>query len=337
MLSPRSLYLILVSGQTGASDTFNDVSLTEEVENDQRSKNQNTAGIVNSRGIERLTSVSGIEGLRNLDDVGKQLVTGCCEEQVGVEVISPLPAEREHEYCYEHGDRKRNDNAYEGAEYAGTIKVCGFFEFVRDGGTEELAEHEDEQTVLICKTSEGHDEERPVRVDEVDGCCTVRQVDGVNETTAEEVNNTEDIEISELHEQRELKCGVRNNHREDNCEEDEVVALELELSKTISDKGAHESLDYTASERKKEGVEQSFEVAVVLNDSRVSFKSGVLGDESYGYVYEVFLSHERRGDLREEGEEDNVGDTEEEKESEEVPYYILYGVKVKYFSLNSFP
>ena len=63
----------------------------------------------------------------------------------------------------------------------------------------------------------------------------------------------------------------------------------------------------------------------------------MLGNQSNGYVYKVFLSHKRRGNLREEGEEDNVGDTEEKKESEEVPNYFLKGVEVKDFRLDSFP
>ena len=58
-----------LTGDTGTFDTLNDVSLTEEVENDQRSHNQDTTGIGNSGGIQGLTRVVNVEGFGNLDDI----------------------------------------------------------------------------------------------------------------------------------------------------------------------------------------------------------------------------------------------------------------------------
>ena len=63
----------LLACDTGALDTLNDVSLSEEVHDDKGYEDQDTCGIVDRSLIEFLTREVNVEGLRNLDDVGKEV------------------------------------------------------------------------------------------------------------------------------------------------------------------------------------------------------------------------------------------------------------------------
>ena len=69
------------------------------------------------------------------------------------------------------------------------------------GRLKELTEHEDEQSVLIRKTCNGENVERPVSVDHVDRGLAACDVYRVNHTAAEELHDVENVEVSELHEE----------------------------------------------------------------------------------------------------------------------------------------
>ena len=130
---------------------------------------------------------------------------------------------------------------------------------------------------------------------------------------------------------------MRNYHREDYAEEQELVALELESCETVCDEAAHEGLDKSAGKRKDKGIKESGKVVVVLYYSSIGVERRVLRDKSYRYVNEVFTTHEGGGNLREEREEDYVGNTQEEKESEQIPNYLLQSIEIDELSFNSIP
>ena len=142
---------VLVRCKTGTLDTLNNVSLTEEVEDDKGSYDEHTASVLNSRYVQVAACVVGIKSLGNLNNVGKECRTGDIVEQLSVEVVSPLPAECEHEYCDHHCAGERKNDSEECSEDTGTVKISGFFELVGNTAVE-LTEHEDEQTVFVCKT-----------------------------------------------------------------------------------------------------------------------------------------------------------------------------------------
>ena len=147
------LFVLGLTDDTRALDTLNEVSLAEQVNNNQRCHNEQCAGIVN-RGIEQaLSRIGGDKRLRHRDDTGHQYRFGIREEYGGVEVVGPLPREREQEDGDHHRDRKRQDDLKEGAVYARTVNICGFLKFIGNA-CKELTHHEDEQTVLECETGE---------------------------------------------------------------------------------------------------------------------------------------------------------------------------------------
>ena len=127
---------------------------------------------------------------------------------------------------------------------------------------------------------------------------------------------------------------MRNYHREDYAEEQELVALELESCETVCDEAADERLDKSAGERKDKGIKESGKVVVVLYYSSIGVERRVLRDKSYRYVNEVFTTHEGGGNLREEREEDYVGNTQEEKESEQIPNYLLQSIEIDELSFT---
>ena len=86
-----------------------------------------------------------------------------------------------------------------------------------------------------------------------------------------------------------------------------------------------------------ERIKESGKVVVVLYYSSIGVERRVLRDKSYRYVNEVFTTHEGGGDLREEREEDYVGNTQEEKESEQIPNYLLQSIEIDELSFNSIP
>lgn len=70
---------------------------------------------------------------------------------------------------------------------------------------------------------------------------------------------------------------MRNYHREDYAEEQELVALELESCETVCDEAADERLDKSAGERKDKGIKESGKVVVVLYYSSIGVERRVFG------------------------------------------------------------
>ena len=95
-------------------------------------------------------------------------------------------------------------------------------------------------------------------------------------------------------------------------------------------------LDQTTGQRQDEGVQQSFKILVVRDNSLIGVQGRIPGNQTNGYVNEVFRAHERGGDLREEREQDYVGDTKQQQEAEQIPYHSLNGVQVDELCLQSF-
>ena len=64
-------FLALLAGDTGAFDTLNEISLTEEIYNKQGCHNEKRRGILDSRGEERAARLLGcrVKRCRNLEDL----------------------------------------------------------------------------------------------------------------------------------------------------------------------------------------------------------------------------------------------------------------------------
>ena len=99
---------------------------------------------------------------------------------------------------------------------------------------------------------------------------------------------------------------MRYYHRKDYEEEQDSVTLELELRKTVCDEAAHEHLQKRTNEGEQECITESGKVVVTCDNRLICVKCGVLGDQSYCYVYKVFRCHEGRSNLGEEREQNDV-------------------------------
>ena len=85
-----------LSYETGALNTLNEVSLTEQIHNDKRRYNHQACCILYYVVIESFARVIRRQGLRNYRiNVGHKvyLITGVCEEYGRVELVRPLPRE----------------------------------------------------------------------------------------------------------------------------------------------------------------------------------------------------------------------------------------------------
>lgn len=182
----------------------------------------------------------GCERSRNLDDRGHKRRSGGGKEQVRVEVIGPLPREAEHEYSDQHCGSRGKDYLHKGSERSASVNVCGFLKLVGDV-LEALTHHEDIKSVLESETRNGEYPKRKIGVQEV-YIRILKQLETGDNSSAEEVEYSEDIEITELGEHRQLDRRVRNYHRKDYEQEQDSVALELELRKAVTDQAADECL-----------------------------------------------------------------------------------------------
>ena len=320
-------FSFLLAGDTGTLDTLDDVSLHEGVENQQGEQDQDTAGIADSGNVHVFARILGVQGLGYLDHIRHQGRSADGVEHFGVEVIRPLPGEREHEYRDQHGNGQGQNDLEEGSEYAGTVQVRRLFELIRHTA-EELAKHKDIQAVLERKSGSGHDDQRPHGVQQADGC--IRQdVQPIKHTAAQQIEQTahfadlEDVEVTELHKHGQTNGGMGNNHCEDNEHKQKTVTLELELREAISNYAADEGLQNRAGSGEEQGVEECLEIAVIQDNCLVGAQGGLLGNQANRYVYEVAGAHERGSDLRVEREEDYVGNAEQEQELEQVYEHFL--------------
>ena len=81
---------------------------------------------------------------------------------------------------------------------------------------------------------------------------------------------------------------MRHDHRKDNEQEQELIALEFELCKSVCYEAAYERLQKRTNKRQHECVEQSREIIVILDDRGVCIKSRMLRHKTYRNVNEVF-------------------------------------------------
>jgi len=158
-----NLFVFVLAGDTRTLDTLNEVLLAEQVHNDQRSDNHQTAGVSDSRVIQVLSCVGGGQRRRNIYYVRHKNGLLSCEEYRCVEVVGPLPREREQEYGDHHRDGKRENDLNEGSENARSVDVSRLLKLVGNSA-EELSEQEDVQTVLKAETGKRENDHRPVGV-----------------------------------------------------------------------------------------------------------------------------------------------------------------------------
>jgi hypothetical protein len=227
--------------ETGGFDTLNEISLTEDVENDQGKNYEKTCGILNGnfKGLS-IRACSFTEKVKRFGHGGPEFAAGKKEafcvgkEGVDIEDVSPLPCESKDKYRDQHRTGNRKNDLEEGLEYTVTVDEGGFFKFIRNAAV--VAAHkEDKQTVLECETRQREKDQRNVSV-----VNTLRQAERSVQTGC--FKKSEYIEIDELLNERGSKDLMRNDHRQHNEEEYEIAAFEFELRKAVTNKAADECL-----------------------------------------------------------------------------------------------
>ena len=209
-IDPSTLFL-LVCSKSRTLDTLNQILLAEEVKNYKGSDYHKTASVSDSCIVEILSRVVRCKRGGDCDDLRHKDLLTCGIEELCVEVISPLPREREQEYCYHHRNGQGKNNRNDCSDYARTVDVSRLLKFIRNA-SEELSEHKDIKTVLKCKTCERENDQRPVCVGKNNtGRCEylglTKDIDSRKELLSEQLDSatrekleySEDIEISEVH------------------------------------------------------------------------------------------------------------------------------------------
>ena len=298
---------------TGVLDTLYQEVLAEGIENYQRRNDHKTTRVTNSGLIKRLSRIAQLQGRRNrANQVNKQLVRGFDTrvEQAYVEVIGPLPAECKQEYGDHHGDGQRKNDLNEGTESSRTVHVRRLLKLIRHA-TEELAQKEDIQAVLECKTAKREEQHREVGITQVNTCLgdihlnlvlghatsgfvfaplnNVGQdvdlfkecrnslaklldvvTEQLNSAALEQLYDTEQVKVTELHKHGELQGLVRNDHGQNNQQEQQVSALELKLCKSVTDQAADKGLHDCRQERKRKGGRKGIPVSQIGEDRLVN-------------------------------------------------------------------
>ena len=129
---------------------------------------------------------------------------------------------------------------------------------------------------------------------------------------------------------------MRNDHREDNRHEYEARALKLELCKSVCNKTANEGLDKRGGSGKKECISECREVFILKENELVHIDREILGDKHDRYVNEVISTHEGTCDLCKEGVKYDVGNTEKQDESDDIPNHTADESHVNELRLESF-
>ena len=238
--------------ETGGFDTLNEISLTEDVENDQGKNYEKTCGILNSnfKGLCICTCCIA-EKVKRCGHGGPELTAGKKEafcvgkEGVDIEDVSPLPCESKDKYRDQHRTGNRKNDLEEGLEYTVTVDEGGFFKFIRNAAV--VAAHkEDKQTVLERETRQREKDQRNVGV-----VNTLRHTERSVQTGS--FKKSEYIKIDELLNERRSEDLVRNDHRKHYEKEYKIAAFEFKFRKTVTYECCNEHLDNRANCGKEEG------------------------------------------------------------------------------------
>ena len=98
---------------------------------------------------------------------------------------------------------------------------------------------------------------------------------------------------------------------------------------------ADESLNQCADSGQKQRAGKCLQVMLFRPDSLVDVQREMFGDQTNGHVHEVVRRHKGTGDLREEREKYDVGDTDQEDQTENVPYHLFQEEHGKEFRFQS--
>ena len=349
---PKTSVFLLVCSKSRTLDTLYQILLAEEVYYYERSYYHNSASISYSRVIQVLSRIIGSERRGDSYYLRHQNRLGRSEEEVRVEVVRPLPRECEQEYRYHHRYGQRQNDSNKRSDYTRTVYISRFLKLVGNA-SEELSQHKYVKSVLKRESAERKDYHRPIGVGKGNsaggkflpsvGENIYRREEIVRyslskqaySAAVEELEYSENIEISEIHKQRELKRLVRYYEREDNREEYELVTLELELCKSVSNEAAYQRLNYSRTCGKKQRIRKCLKVVKLRPYSLVNVEGKVLRYKSYRYVNEILGCHKGTCNLRKEREKNYVRDTYEQYESEQKPYYLFNEKHREEFSLKS--
>ena len=160
------------------------------------------------------------------------------EEHGCVEVVRPLPAEREEKDGNHHGNGERQNDLEEGAEGIRTVYVRRFLKLI--GNTrKELTHHEDVQAVFEAQATNRKNDQGRKGVHHVDGqsvgeAASENACDKLEKSRDIQALYTTDVEITEVHHHRKTNGFVRNDHGDNHEDQDDTIALEFEFSQEES-------------------------------------------------------------------------------------------------------
>ena len=361
---------------TRVLDTLYQESLAEGIQNDKRENDQQAARVSNCRIVQRLSCIFQLERRGNVYDLDQQVDVGGVEEQSRVEIVGPLPAECKQEYCDHHGNRYGQNDLQEGAERSRTVHVCRFLQFVGDSAEELTQQENVKSVLKrkSAQRKQYHREIGVTKVDTrlgdlhlylVSGRSTVGLVvapldllgqnvqfakelchaltklgdvmsEHLDSAALEELDDAENVEITEFHKHGKLQGLVRYDHGQHYQHKQQVSAAELELCKAVTDQTADKRLNDGTAERKRKGVDKRFPISKLVDDRTVNIKRKVFGDQTNRYVHEVLRRHKGAGNLRQEREQYNVGNTYHQHDAEDCQNDLCKEVEVQKFGFQSF-
>ena len=106
--------LRLICSKTRTLNTLYQEVLAEEVHDNQRKDDKQSAGVSDCRVVEILTGIVSRKRRRNIYNVGHEHCLVGRKEERGVEVIGPLPREGNEEYGNHHRHGQRQNDLQEG-------------------------------------------------------------------------------------------------------------------------------------------------------------------------------------------------------------------------------
>ena len=159
----------------------------------------------------------------------------------------------------------------------------------------------------------------------------------LKEQKAEDLTRTEE-EVLSCQEQMRKIAAERNALLSKSLQtsiEAGLIALELKLCKSVCDKAADEGLNKCGRRRKKQRIAECRKVLVLKENELVDIQRELLGDKHNRYVNEVVSAHKGACDLRIEGEQNDVGNTDQQNQTEDLPCDLSEEVHIQELCLHS--
>ena len=99
-----------------------------------------------------------------------------------------------------------------------------------------------------------------------------------------------------MHQHCQTYRRVRDNHRENYEEHNDLVPFEFKLCQTVTDNTSDKGLNQSTNDGYKKRMPYSLEVVVLGDDILIRIKRKVFGNKRYGRVKNIVSGHERTCD-----------------------------------------